>query len=150
MVQLIGARMWASAADPAAGITADEVRQGIAEALGRFGGSVYGPVWGRLSEPERRFLIAMLPDDDRPSPVSAVGGRWGMRYSGLSTYRRRLINKGMIETAGRGLVRFVRPGARDYTIAQARQEGWTLDDDGTVNPPDTPRPGPWHNPLPRD
>ena len=149
MVQLIGARMWASAADPAAGISADEVRQGIAEALQRFGGSVYGPVWSRLTEPERRFLVAMVADDDRPSPMSAVGSRWGLNYSSLSTYRRRLINKGMIETAGRGLVRFVRPGARDYAIAQAREEGWTLDDDGTVNPPDTPQPRRWNNPLPR-
>ncbi len=149
MVQLIGARMWASAADPAAGLSVEEVRQGIAEALQRFGGGVYGPVWSRLTAPERRFLIAMVADGDRPSPVSAVGRRWGMPYSSLSTYRRRLINKGMIETAGRGLVRFVRPGARDYAIAQAREEGWTLDEDGSVNPPDTPQPRHWHNPLPR-
>ncbi|MCY4423395.1 MAG: ATP-binding protein [Acidimicrobiaceae bacterium] len=148
MVQLIGARVWSSAADPAAGITAAEVQRGIDEARQRFGGSVYGPVWSTLTGPERRFLIAMIADDDRPSAVSAVGSRWGRPYGSLSTYRRRLINKGMIESAGRGRVRFVRPGARDYAITQARQEGWTLDDRGAVNPPDIPEPGPWNNPLP--
>ena len=150
MVQLVGARVWASAADPASGIAAAEVRQGIGEAQQRFGSSVYGPVWSTLTNPERRFLIAMVADDDKPSAVSAVGNRWGRPYSSLNTYRRRLINKGVIESAGRGRVRFVRPGARDYAIAQAREEGWTLDDCGTVNPPDQPEPGRWHNPLPRE
>ena len=149
MVQLIGARVWSSSADPAAGITADEVRRGITEAQERFGGSVYGPVWSTLTDPERRFLIAMVADDNRPSAISAIGRRWGRPYSSLNTYRRRLINKGMIETAGRGRVRFVRPGARDYAIAQAREEGWTLDGDGTVSPPDEPEPRPWNNPLPQ-
>ncbi len=45
----------------------------------------------------------------------------------------------------RSLVCFVRPGARDYAIAQAPEEGWTLDDDSAVNPPDTPQPRRWHN-----
>ena len=148
MVQLIGARVWASAADPAAGITAEEVRRGIDEAQQRFGGSVYGPVWSTLTDPERRFLIAMLADDDRASMISAVGIRWGRPYGSLNTYRRRLINKGMIEAAGRGRVRFVRPGARDYVLAQAREEGWTLDDQKAVNPPEAPEPRPWTNPLP--
>ena len=123
LVQLIGSYLWDDAADPVAGVTAEEVRSAAADAREQFGQHVHGPVWHRLSDLDKRFLAAMLADA-ASSAVSDIGRRWGHSPRSLSTYRRRLLAVGLISSVGRGRVAFADPTVRPYAQAQAAAEGF--------------------------
>lgn len=123
LVQLIGSYVWSDAEDLARGVTAKEVRRAAADASEHFGQHVHGPVWHRLSDLDKRFLAAMLPDA-ASSAVSDVGRRWGHNPRSLSTYRKRLLAVGLITSVGRGRVAFADPTVHRYVEAQAVAEGF--------------------------
>lgn len=127
LVQLIGAYAWDDAADPIAGITVDDIGPATADATRQFGEHVYGPVWHRLSQLDRKFLIAMLADAGA-SAVGDIGERWGHGARSLSTYRRRLLAAGLIAEMGRGRVAFADTAVRHYVASRALAEGWTGQD----------------------
>ena len=124
LVQLIGAYAWDDAADPIAGITVADIGSAAADATRQFGEHVYGPVWHRLSQLDRKFLIAMLADAG-PSAIGDIGERWGHGTRSLSTYRRRLLAAGLIVATGHGRVAFADTAARHYIKSRATAEGWT-------------------------
>ena len=124
LVQLIGSYIWDDAEDLVRGVTADEVRRAAADASEQFGRHVHGPVWHRLSDLDKRFLVAMLPDA-ASSAVSDVGRRWGHNPRSLSTYRRRLLAVGLISSVGRARIAFADPTVHGYVKAQAAAEGFT-------------------------
>lgn len=126
LVQMIGSYVWDDAEDLAAGVTADEARRAAADASEQFGRHVHAPVWYRLSDLDKRFLTAMLPDA-ASSAVSDIGGRWGHGPRSLSTYRKRLLAVGLITTVGRGRTAFADPTVRRYVEAQAVAEGFVGD-----------------------
>lgn len=123
MVQLVGFQVWKAAADPSQGISATEVAKGIAEAQRRIGPHVHAPVWRGLSAVDQAFLVAMA-EDNGPSELSTISHRLGKddKYSGV--YRRRLINSGMIEAAGRGKLRFVHGSARAWVLAHTDEDSF--------------------------
>ena len=124
LVQLIGSYVWDDADDVASGVTTDEVRRAAADASEQFGQHVHGPVWHRLSDLDKRFLVAML-DDPASSATSDVGARWGHNPRSLSTYRRRLLLSGLIASVGRARVAFADHTVRQFVKAQAATEGFT-------------------------
>lgn len=124
LVQLIGSYVWDDAEHLARGVTTEEVRRAAADASEQFGRHVHGPVWHRLSDLDKRFLAAMLPDA-ASSAVSDVGRRWGHSPRSLSTYRKRLLAVGLITAVGRGRVAFADPTVRQYVEAQSATEGFT-------------------------
>ena len=123
LVQLIGSYLWDDAADPMAGVTAEEARRAAADAKEQFGQHVHGPVWHRLSDLDKRFLAAMLADA-ASSAVGDIGQRWGHRARSLSTYRKRLLAAGLVSSVGRGRVAFADPTVRQYVQAHAAAEGF--------------------------
>ena len=123
LLQLIGSYVWEEAEDLGGGVTADEVRRAAADATTQFGQHVYGPVWHRLSDLDKRFLASMLPDA-HTSAVADIGRRWGHSAHSLGTYRKRLLAAGLITSVGRGRVAFADAAVRVYVQIQAAAEGF--------------------------
>ncbi len=128
MIQLVGFHIWKAAADPAAGITSDEVTSGVAEAERRMGRLVFAPTWKGLSDVDRRFLLAMARDDDA-SRLATIAMRLGVDTNYAGVYRHRLINAGMIASAGHGLVDFAHHATRDWLRREAAYAAITFPDD---------------------
>ena len=113
LVQLIGYYAWDDTEDLARGVSVTEIRRAVDDAREQYGQHVHGPVWFRLSDLDKRFLAAMLPDR-ATSAIADIGRRWGHNPRSLSTYRKRLLSAGLILSVGRGRVSFVDPSARRF------------------------------------
>ena len=124
MLQLVGYEVWRAATDPTSGISLAEAGAGLAEARQDMGPRIFGPIWRDLSSTDKRLLVAMLGDPDR-SHIGDLAQRWGAAPNQVGSYRRRLILRGVIRAAGRGLVTFTHPEARHYVALQSAEEGWT-------------------------
>lgn len=136
MIQLVGASVWAAAADPAR-ITPAEVEAGLREASAEFGPEVYGPIWDGMSPTDKRLAVAMLYRDGA-STASDLSQRWGGSSSSFYTYRARLVNAGLIRPRTKGSIAFAHPSARALVLEQAKSDGWRLTADGTPIPPAPP------------
>ncbi len=112
MMQLVGYRSWkASEGNPSIGI--DEVRRGVALAQSDMRSRVLCATLDELSNRDLDFLAAMLKDDE-VSTTEKVGERLAMTSGNVSTYRRRLLEQGVIDEAHRGGMRFALPFLREY------------------------------------
>ena len=105
--------------DPDGPIRLSHVRAGAAEADHAMIDQIAGPVWNRLSLMDKRFLIAMLPDD-HDSSLADIAGRIGRSLQYARTYRRRLIAAGAISPTAKARVRFRHHALRKRTEAAAR------------------------------
>lgn len=112
MLQLVGYRAW-EAADDTIDIKASET--GIAMAAKDFESRVLIATLQELSDVDRSFLTAMLPDSDI-SDISDIQCRMSKSSGYISQYRARLLESGVIESRGRGKVAFALPGLREYLI----------------------------------
>lgn len=117
-IQLLGYHGWEMAfADPAAPeasrIEVEHARAATLEAERAELDQIVKPVWTGLSEMDRNFLAAMSPDNDA-STISDIAQRLDRSTNYAQHYRRRLIRAGVIEPAGRGRVRFVYSGTREW------------------------------------
>ena len=115
--------LWDESEDPVAGIRADEAERAVANARSLYGQHVHAPVWHRLSDLDKRFLIAML-EDRGSSAIADIGTRWQHDSRSLSRYRQRLLSAGLIRSVGHGRVAFVDDAARAFVSLQALAEGW--------------------------
>ncbi len=112
MMQLVGFRMWAQ--HPAERtIDLLDVRQGIEAASRDFRERVLDATFYDLSQGDLRLLEAML-QDARESRLSELADRMGEGSNYVSTYKRRLVEQGVIGERGRSMVAFELPGLREY------------------------------------
>lgn len=72
-----------------------------------------GAALATASRRDLDFLQAMAHDDG-PSAAGDIGTRMGARPNTVGNYRSRLIDAGLIEPVGYGLVRFAIPGLREH------------------------------------
>ena len=124
-VQLIGSHIWDNTEDLARGVTLQEVKRAVVDAGELFGTHVHGPVWHRLSDLDKKFLVSMLADS-ATSTVADIGTRWGHNSRSLSTYRKRLLTAGLIISIGHGRVAFADPTVRRYVDTQGAKEGFIV------------------------
>jgi len=121
-LQLLGSASW-SAADPQPGdrIAMAAVRAGIPAAQGQVT-AMYRARWGSATPTEQAFLRAMArslspgspgPGDGNVSRAQ-IAADLGQDSRAISVPRERLIDKGVIEPVGHGLVRFTLPGFAAY------------------------------------
>lgn len=110
LLQLLGSTTW-EAADPAAGseLTADHVAVGLPVARDQLR-AMHRARWGAASPLEQRFLSAMAAAGDGNVTRAAIAAGMGVDSRSISVPRERLIEKGVIEPVGHGLVRFTLPG----------------------------------------
>lgn len=55
-----------------------------------------------------------MAEDDGPSRTADIGRRLGDARNTIGNYRARLIDAGLIESTGHGLIDFAIPGLRDH------------------------------------
>lgn len=116
MMQLVGYRAWNEAGSKNK-IGIAEIEDGIQMAWHDMRARVLNATLDELSDGDVRFLAAML-NDEGPSRVADIAQRMGATGNYAAQYRRRLIERGVIGTRGRGKVAFELPGMRDYLEEQ--------------------------------
>lgn len=114
MIQLVGQECYRATRDRV--VRVENVRHGLGVAQRKLWKLVHQPALADLSDRDRDFLQAMACDSG-PSDMADVAQRMGVDAQYASTYRRRLIDAEMIESAGYGKVAFTLPYMRDYLLS---------------------------------
>lgn len=122
MMQLIGFRSWANAGESDT-IKVADVERGIKLAEQDLNTRVLKQTLDELSDNDLLFLQAMLKDEV-DSEAKALASRLGKSSSHVSTYKRRLLDAGVIEPSARSRVRFALPGLREYLVTYLEECGF--------------------------
>lgn len=114
-LQLLGDATWAAAGFPDAGarITDEHVQQGE-RAIQSDLGALFRARWEKATTAEQRFMQAMAGLGDGPVRRGDIATAVGATSDELSVPRARLIDKGLVEVAGRGELDFTIPGFAEY------------------------------------
>lgn len=111
MFQLVGFRMWN--ASTTGQITEENVKVGVELAQSDLRRQVFDSTYSDLSKSDLLFLKAML-EDESESSLSDISDRLGKPSGHVSTYKKRMLEAGVIEEGLRKGIRFSLPGFRDY------------------------------------
>lgn len=114
LLQLIGSTTW-DAARPARGgtVTLDDVRRGLPAARDQLA-AMHRARWGAATPTEKAFLAAMAATGRDNVARADIARGMGRESRAISVPRERLIDKGVIEPVGHGLVRFTLPGFGEF------------------------------------
>ena len=112
MLQLLGYRAWRLHPKDAF-LTLDDVRAGARTAQRELEERIFDVTYAELSKADRAFLLAMLPDDG-PTSRAVLMERLGKPSGHVSTYKKRLVQSGVIAETIEGDFVFALPGFRDY------------------------------------
>lgn len=112
MAQLIGDLSWKVAPERDE-IVLQDVKVAYPKARRRMGANIHSRALGELS-PTDRTVLAHMALSDGPSAVADLRRALGVNPQHLNVYRQRLIDAGMIRSAGHGQVDFALPYLRDY------------------------------------
>lgn len=112
MLQLVGYRSWQVTGDDAV-IDDDDVDSGATMAERDIRTRVLKATLDELSDGDLAFLHAML-DGDGPMTSSDIAKVMGKSSGYVSTYKRRLLDQGVIKTLPRGRMDFALPSLRSY------------------------------------
>jgi hypothetical protein len=84
--------------------------------------ALYSARWDVASPVERKIIHAMAVHASKEVPRAAVAKTTGMDTRRLSIPRERLIDKGIIEAAGYGLLRFTMSGFGNYVMERHKHD----------------------------
>lgn len=110
LVQLLGSVAWALAGEE---ITAETIDAALPLVKDRMGLQVHAPALRGIPERELEYLLRMTRGT-RPMPTGKIAETMGIPANQQSTYRRRLIERGLIAPAGYGRVDFALPYLGEY------------------------------------
>jgi Mn-dependent DtxR family transcriptional regulator len=99
-------------------LTCDHVRQ-AREAMRSDLEALFRARWEKATAVEQQFIRAMAELGDGPVRRSDLAEALGASSDELSVPRARLIDKGLIEVAGRGQIEFTIPGFAEYVRARS-------------------------------
>lgn len=141
-IQSVGYHLWeAASGSPTGTVTLAHVEQSVTRMEDDVQRNVVTPIWARLSDNDKRFLFAMLPDDG-PSTRSDIMERLGRDAVHFAKYRKRLLDDGVILDVERGLLTFANGEVRYRALAEHDNQRAKLDAarvEGTTSPtPTTP------------
>ena len=114
-LQSLGFHMWEQANAPHNDIGAEHIDAAVELMREEVARKVSVPTWNRLSQMDRRFL-GVMSRDDGPSRSADISRRLDVDGRYVSTYRKRLLNEGVIVATGRGLIAFANPMLRDLAL----------------------------------
>lgn len=118
MVQLVGYYAWqASSRRDSSEVTLEDAKRGVEIARKSFDNMVIAPALRRVSQRQLEYLVAMARCGEGPVATGAVAKRLGVEPSGVSSYRKRLIDAAIVESPEYGLVNFAIPYMREYLLA---------------------------------
>lgn len=112
MLQLVGYRSW-NASGSSDLIHKSDVEKGISIAQREITERILEATYRELSKNDREFIAAMLIDDGL-TEQSDLAERLGKRSSHISTYKRRLLEAGVIEEPYPKTLKFAIPGFREF------------------------------------
>lgn len=113
LIQLVGYHLWQVAESIETPLTAAGVDLALAAAHRKNSRVVLAAALATASPKDIEFLLAMS-EDDGPSSTADIGRRLGDAKNTVGNYRARLIDAGLVQPAGRGLLDFAIPGLREY------------------------------------
>lgn len=117
-LQLFGDAMW-QVARPTAGATLTMRHYEQAAALvSKDMAGMFRARWSRATVAERRILSVMAELGGETIRRADAAERLGVHSNDLSVARRGLIDKGIVEPAGRGALRFTTPGFAEFVRAE--------------------------------
>ncbi len=111
MLQLVGYYSWDFAKTDK--IEVADVKRGVQIATDDIKERIFKATLDELSNRDLEFLNAML-QDSKSSKTADIANRIGMTTGNVSTYKKRLLEQGVIEESRRGEVKFALPFLRDY------------------------------------
>lgn len=117
MIQLVGYGMWAESGSSVR-IDEEDAERGSATAKADFTAGVLERTWLEMSRGDRRFAQAMLPDEG-PSALAEVARRMGCGTNYASTYKQRLLRRGIIGERPGSTFDFDIPLMREYLAAKS-------------------------------
>lgn len=112
MLQLVGYRMWDENPDQRV-ISLADAQHGSQLATEELKQRVLESTFRELSDGDLAFLRAMLPDE-ADSTIRDIAERLGKSSAYVNTYRRRLLEQGVIGERRRGVVGFDLPAFREF------------------------------------
>ena len=118
LIQLVGYYVWQRARihhDDNPVVTSQDVSEGVSIAMSRFHEAVHEPAISGLSPTAVDYLLAMARDPG-PSSAKDLAARLGRSTKSLSSVRRQLIQRQVIEPVRRGYVDFAIPFMRKYLV----------------------------------
>lgn len=118
-VQLWGEAMWTAAGQPdPGGVLGADLLEGARAAVEEDMAALHRSRWSKSSPKERQLLTAMAGLGGREVERSDIAAALGVRSSALGGPRRSLLDKGIVESPGRGLLSFTAPGFAAYVLEQ--------------------------------
>lgn len=124
MLQLVGYRSW-NAAGAAKTIDINAIKRGVRLAQEELEERVFDATFAELSKGDRAFLQATTPDEGL-TYRSDLTQRLSKSSGYISTYKKRLLEAGVIEESGFGVFRFALPGFRDYLLRKNNMQNHTF------------------------
>ena len=121
LIQLVGYHAWRQSGDKK-NISLTDVGRGIESSEEYMNRMILDTTIRELSEGDRAFLIAMLPDEGE-SRMSDITNRLGISTNLAGQYRLRMIKQGIVEEYGRGRVQFAMPLLKKY-LAKINPSVW--------------------------
>jgi hypothetical protein len=112
LIQLIGYNIWRQHPEVKE-ISVDDAKVGIEYARNDMKRMVFETTLREISDIDYSFLLAMS-EDDGDSYLSEIAKRMGVTTNYANQYRSRLIEQGIIGSAGRGKLNFEIPMLREY------------------------------------
>lgn len=113
LIQLVGYHLWQVAESAAHPLSAEDVDVAISAARRRNTRMVIDAALSSATPKDLDFMRAMA-EDDAASRTADISHRLGDARNTVGNYRARLIDAGLIESTGHGLVDFAIPGLREY------------------------------------
>lgn len=118
MIQLVGYYTWQVAARRGAeAIEGEDANKGITAARESFDSMVIEPALRRISAKQFDYLCALAQCEAAEVSTGEVAERMGATAAAVSSYRKRLINAGLIESHSYGKLSFAIPYMREYLLA---------------------------------
>lgn len=112
MLQLLGYRAWRMHPDDAF-LSVDDVRAGAQRAQSELEDRIFDVTYAELSKADRAFLAAMARDEKLTSRADLME-RLGKPSGHISTYKKRLVQSGVISETLDGDFYFALPGFKEY------------------------------------
>lgn len=113
LIQLVGYHLWRVAESVPKPLGEEDLRVAVAAARRRNTRLVIEAALATASAKDLAFLRAMAKDDG-PSRIADIRHRMGDASNTVGNYRVRLIDAGLVEPVGYGLVDFAIPGLREH------------------------------------
>ncbi len=120
MIQLVGYYTWQAAARKGAdSISPEDAEKGIAVARNSFDAMVIEPALRRLSAKQFDYLMALARCGEGEVSSGDVAQSMGVSSASVGSYRKRLVDAGLVEPCGYGKLSFAIPYMREYLLAHA-------------------------------